>query len=75
MPDECQEVCGNTPTTDEDPFFCLLKDDKLITQMRIVTDRLLTPREVGEYEHDVHLIIHVKTATYSRKVPLFDWVQ
>ena len=75
MPEGCDEVYGNTPTADEEPFFCLLTDDKIITEIRVVTDRLLTPREPGEYEHDVHLIIHVKTITYSRKMPLFDWVQ
>lgn len=61
MPDGCHEVCGNTPTADEEPFFCLLTDDRLITEIRIVTDRLLTPLETHEYIHDVHLIIHVKT--------------
>jgi hypothetical protein len=43
IPIECQEVCGEKPTADEDPFFCLLQDDRLITELRIVTDRLLTP--------------------------------
>lgn len=75
MPDECHEVCGNSPTKDEEPFFCLLTDDKIITEIRIVTDRLLTPLETDERIHDVHLIIHVKTITYSREVPFFKWVQ
>lgn len=61
MPDECQEVCGDSPTADEDPFYCLLKDDRLITELRIVTDRLLTPLSIQERIHDVHLIVHVRT--------------
>jgi len=65
MPDECKEVCGDTPTADEDPFFCLLKDDRLVTELRIVTDRLLTPVTPDERIHDVHLIIHVKTISYD----------
>jgi hypothetical protein len=70
MPDECSEVAGEPPGPDEDPFFCLLKDDKLITELRITTDRLLTPVEVDERIHDVHLIIHVRTISYDHPIYL-----
>lgn len=46
---------------DENPFFVLLEDDKLITEVKVTTDRLLTPQETDESIHDVHLIIHVVT--------------
>jgi hypothetical protein len=62
---DCQEVCGELPTEDQDPFFCLLKDDKLITELRIVTDRLLTPVSTDERIHDVYLVIHVKTISFG----------
>ncbi|MEN3335676.1 MAG: hypothetical protein V7641_5041 [Blastocatellia bacterium] len=65
MPQECQEVAGQTPTSDEDPFYCLLKDDSLITKLTIETDHLLTPLTDGENIHDVHLIIGVKTISYG----------
>ena len=68
MPRKCDEVCGDSPATDEEPFFCLLTDDKIITEIRIVTDRLLTTLETDERIHDVHLVIHVKTITYVRRV-------
>lgn len=65
MPDECQEICGEQPTEDQDPFYCLLKDDRLITEIRIVTDRLLTPAAVDENVNNVHLIINVRTISFG----------
>jgi hypothetical protein len=50
------------PEPEERPFFCLLQDDKLITEVSITTDRLLHPIEQDERLGDVHLVIHVKTA-------------
>jgi hypothetical protein len=32
------------PGQDEDPFYCLLEDDNLITEINITSDRLLLPR-------------------------------
>jgi len=61
MPQEDQELDGQKPGEDENPFFCLLQDDRQITEVNITTDRLLTPQTTGEYINDVHLIIHVKT--------------
>jgi hypothetical protein len=43
----------------EDPFFCLLEDDSLITKISVTTDRLIVPLETNENIHDVHLVIHV----------------
>jgi len=61
MPQECQELDGQKPAEDENPFFCLLQDDRQITEVNITTDRLLTPQTTDENINDVHLIIHVKT--------------
>jgi hypothetical protein len=61
MPRYANEVEAFSPDADEDPFFVLLEDDTLINEVRINTDRLLTPIESGEGENDVVLIIHVKT--------------
>lgn len=47
------------PDPDEIPFFCLLQDDKLITEVKVTTDRLLHPLEDNEKERHVHLILHV----------------
>lgn len=50
---ECPAPAGD----DENPFFCLLEDDKLIDHVAVTTDLLLEPdRDVN----DVHLVIDVK---------------
>ena len=54
IPHECSEVVGQ-PEQDENPFFCLLEDDKLITDITVRTDKLLTPLEGEERVHDVML--------------------
>ena len=61
MPQTCDEVCGDTPTADENPFFCLLEDDKLISKVQVETNWLLTPPAPTEHIHEVCLIIRVKT--------------
>jgi hypothetical protein len=59
MPQQCQEVAEQKPSEDEDPFFCLLEDDKLIFDFKVETDRLLIPPEPDEPERDVIAIIDV----------------
>lgn len=61
LPSADNEVVG-PPGDDPSPFYCLLEDDKLITDIRITTDRLLTPsvRENASAS-DVLLIVHVTT--------------
>ncbi len=50
------EYCG-TPEPDEDPFYCLLQDDSMITHVSVTTDLLLEPTRG---KNDVHLVITVK---------------
>lgn len=57
MPHNIGEIPG-TPLSDEDPFFCLLEDDNLVTKLGVATDRLLEP---GVTQSDVQLFIHVRT--------------
>jgi hypothetical protein len=62
------------PDADEDPFFCLLENDSLVTDLNITTDRLLRPLRLGENENDVVLVmkIHVKARAHSAyNLPLF----
>lgn len=59
MPIDVKEL-GDVPIEkDEDPFYCLLEDDKLITKLSVTTDRLILPKEQGDHENDVVLVIHV----------------
>jgi hypothetical protein len=61
MPKTGELPLHEKPTDEEKPFFCLVEDDSLITEIKVVTDRLLTPLTSNERETDVHLIIHVRT--------------
>jgi len=47
-------------TSEPDPFFCLLSDDKWIIEFKVTADRLLTPVE-KQSDNDVHLLIAVRT--------------
>lgn len=61
MPKELNEIGGIGPDQDENPFFCLLEDDRLITEVHVTADRLLllpTKREIKANEALV--VIHVK---------------
>jgi hypothetical protein len=59
MPHEATALpAGTVPSGDEDPFFCLLQDDALVTGLTIRTDRLLEPaKDVSE----VLLLVRVRT--------------
>jgi len=66
MPDTVAELGGLPIDSDENPFFCLLEDDSLITNVTVTTDRLLTPQETPEERiHDVHLVIHATVVNPS----------
>jgi hypothetical protein len=43
-----QQECRESPQDGENPFFCLLEDDSLITKISITTDRLLSPLDKEE---------------------------
>ena len=49
---------GAAPQADEQPFFCLLEDDSLITRVTVQTDRLL---EKAVPPSEVVLTVHVVT--------------
>jgi hypothetical protein len=62
------ELRGNeTPTDDEDPFFCLLEDDKLVTGLTVESDRYLEPPN-GRKDADnrrAHIVITVDVRPYD----------
>ncbi len=47
-----------TPAPDEDPYFCLLENDNLVTSLSVKTDQLLEP---AANSAEVLLLIHVRT--------------
>lgn len=63
MPQDVAELPQqDRPEEGENPFFCLLEDDKLITSVSITTDRLLEPCESRSH---AKLVIQVQI----RKIP------
>ena len=63
----------DSPGLGEDPMFCLLQDDCLITSLSITTDRLLLPIAQDEKEHDVVLVIRVVTQTHGDRSTGTGW--
>jgi hypothetical protein len=59
MPNSASEIGGNLPSPGEDPFYCLLEDDRLITSVTVTTDRLLVPQDSSWQPNDVFLVILV----------------
>ena len=72
-PKSVNELRGNeTPAEDEDPFYCLLEDDRLVSHLEVETDALLDPPN-GNSEADrrqVRLVITVDLKPYN--VTLFN---
>ena len=62
LPRQIQEIKGINPLDDENPFFCLLEDDRLITEFKVAADDLLVPgaREGQQNDDYAHVIISVK---------------
>jgi hypothetical protein len=65
MPSTVDDLAGFPLEPDENPFFCLLEDDSLITSVSVTTDRLLIPQAADENLHDVSLIIHATVVNPS----------
>jgi hypothetical protein len=70
IPENCDQLPKDSkPGADEDPFFCLLENDSLITALKVETDRLLStvlPPEVTGLrvghsdENNVLLVVRVE---------------
>lgn len=67
-PGNATELRGNeTPAVGEEPFFCLLEDDKLVTGLVVESDRFLVPPN-GKSDEDrrqVHIVITVDVRPYD----------
>lgn len=63
IPDSNQIPPEYQPVDDENPFFCLLEDDILITDLLISTDRLLEPCKSNSH---VKLIVRVEIKNMPR---------
>ncbi|HET9401724.1 MAG TPA: hypothetical protein VFO34_12320 [Candidatus Acidoferrales bacterium] len=61
MPKENELPDDLVPENEPSPYFCLLSDDKLITDFRVTADRLLVPSKIEKANPGVHLVIEVRT--------------
>jgi len=55
----------SAPQVGEDPFFCLLEDDSLITRLTVETDVLLEPVSPIPKHSDARLLITVRLRPYN----------
>lgn len=62
------------PDADEDPFFTLLEDDRLITHVAVTTDTLLEPVEDCSVDHAVRMIIGVSIRPYNVHMGNLDFI-
>ena len=61
IPKSLEQAGGKGPQDDETPFFCLLEDDRLISEVRVNADQLLLlPHEREIKANDAFVVIHVK---------------
>lgn len=57
IPPHDNQLTGLTPQTGENPFYCLLEDDSLVTGFEVRTERLLDA--ISETSNDVRLTLTV----------------
>jgi hypothetical protein len=61
IPESTAETGGVAATPDEVPFYCLLSDDRLITELRVTDDQLLMlPHQGTLNPTDAFVVIHVR---------------
>jgi hypothetical protein len=67
IPTPNEEYGKRSRHEDEEPFFCLLADDKLITKVAVETDQLLDVSGVGPVDlvHEASLVITVRLRPYD----------
>jgi hypothetical protein len=73
MPKQLGDLGGDVSGADDEPFFCLLEDDKLIHAFNVTTDLLLAPPEPSEAWSDVVAVVHVRVKSRSgRGLSIYD---
>jgi hypothetical protein len=61
IPSNLAEAGGEKGKEGDEPIYCLLEDDRLISEIRIITDHLLLlPHSKAFHANDVFLVIDVK---------------
>jgi hypothetical protein len=65
MPIDQRELGGYLACEDEEPFYCLLEDDRLISKVSVETDLLLEPTSARAGKSDSRLVITVSLRPYK----------
>ena len=61
IPDSGNETGGAAPESDETPFFCLLENDRLVSEVRVMADELLSlPGKPTVGPNDAFVVVHAK---------------
>jgi len=61
IPDTAQETGNAQPGAGETPFFCLLEDDRLVSEVSVTTDELLSlPGKTDVDPNDAFVVIRVR---------------
>jgi hypothetical protein len=61
MPLSIEQTGNSTPDPDETPFFCLMEDDRLISEMHVTGDQLLLlPGHRQVKPSDAFVVIHIR---------------
>lgn len=68
VPSVTEIPTGDQPALDEVPFYCLLQDDALITELAIKTDRLLTPATTNECELIIRTNVRATRKTMNNDI-------
>jgi hypothetical protein len=69
LPANLEEAGGKEAANEDGPTYCLLEDDRLISEVRVVTDSLLLlPKETETDPNDVFLVIdvHLEAPVHSQ---------
>jgi hypothetical protein len=65
-PDKSQEIPADwRPVVGEDPLFCLLEDDRLVTRVNVETDRLLAPRLPDEVTGTMRVQVRASSPSWA----------
>lgn len=65
-PDKQQEVPATwSPSPDEQPLFCLLEDDRLVTRVNVEADRLLHPSSHDEAMLTIRVQLRTTSPTWA----------
>jgi hypothetical protein len=75
MTDVASELGGyEKPDDDEDPFFCLLENDKYIAHFAVEADTLFQPIGSTFDRNDVRIVITVQTGVIYTRMDNLDWI-